>query len=97
MLFWQVRVEEISKRVVELSRGRVAPEDFEISVNSNTKQHSLCVFVCACVRVRACACVCVRVRACACVCVRACACVRVRACACVCVRACVCVGARASA
>ena len=87
MLFWQVRVEEISKRVVELSRGRVAPEDFEISVNSNTKQHSLCVFVCACVR----ACVCVRVR------VRACVCVRVRACACVCVRACVCVGARASA
>ena len=39
--------------------------------------HPVCVFVCVCVRVRACMCVCVCVRACmlACVCVHACVCV----------------------
>ena len=40
-LFLKVPIEEISRRVVELSRGSVMADDFEIVVNSDITEHSI--------------------------------------------------------
>ena len=50
----------------------------------------VCVYVCACMRVRVCVCVYARTCVCACMCVRVCVYARTCACMCVCVRVCAC-------